>query len=86
MLNESGFRFKKVIIAIGRCDLRCGIDGLSAIVRLKYNLDPLEKDTIFLFCGTRCDRLKGILWTGDQVTMLFFLCGLAQKAIAILGS
>ena len=53
-------------MAIGRCDLRKGIDGLAAMVRLKYGLDPLEKDTLFLFCGTRRDRLKGILWTGDR--------------------
>lgn len=70
MLNENGFTFSKVIIAIGRSDLRLGIDGLSAVVRLKYNLDPLERDTLFLFCGKRRDRLKGILWKGDRFIMV----------------
>ena len=59
MLAENGFTFKKIILAVGRTDLRKGIDGLAAMVRLKYGLDPLEKDTLFLFCGTRRDRLKG---------------------------
>ena len=71
MLTENGFTFSKVIMAIGRCDLRKGIDGLAAMVRLKYGLDPLEKDTLFLFCGTRRDRLKGILWTGDRFILLY---------------
>ena len=71
MLAENGFTFKKVILAIGRSDLRKGIDGLAAIVRLKYGLDPLEKDTLFLFCGTRRDRLKGLLWTGDRFLLLY---------------
>lgn len=71
MLNKNGFTFSKVIISVGTTDLRCGVDGLAAMVRLKYNLDPLEKDTLFLFCGTRRDRLKGIQWTGDRFIMIY---------------
>ena len=66
MLDENGFTFKKTILAVGRSDLRKGIDGLAAMVKLKYGLDPLEKDTLFLFCGVRRDRLKGLLWAGDR--------------------
>ncbi len=71
MLTENGFTFSKVVLAIGRSDLRKGIDGLAAMVRLKYGLNPLEKDTLFLFCGTRRDRIKGILWTGDRFILLY---------------
>lgn len=71
MFTENGFTFSKIIIAVGKSDLRRGIDGLSAIIRLKYGLDPLEKDTLFLFCGTRSDRIKGILWTGDRFVMIY---------------
>lgn len=71
MFTENGFAFSKLILALGRSDLRKGIDGLAAMVRLKYGLDPLEKDTLFLFCGTRRDRLKGILWTGDRFILLY---------------
>lgn len=71
MFTESGLSFSKIILAVGRSDLRKGIDGLCATIRLKYNKDPLEKDTLFLFCGTRKDRLKGILWTGDRFVMLY---------------
>ena len=77
MLTDKGFTFSKVVILIGKCDLRKGIDGLSALVKLKYNRDPLEKDTLFLFCGTRKDRLKGILWTGDRFIFITMLLTLA---------
>ena len=71
MFTENGLTFSKIIIAVGRSDLRRSIDGLSAMIRLKYGLDPLEKDTLFLFCGTRSDRIKGILWTGDRFVMIY---------------
>ena len=71
MLTENGFTFSKLILATGRSDLRKGIDGLAAMVRLKYGLNPLEKDTLFLFCGTGRDRLKGLLWTGDRFILLY---------------
>jgi transposase len=71
MFAEDGITFSKIIVAVGRSDLRRGIDGLSAMIRLKYNLDPLEKDTLFLFCGTRRDRIKGILWIGDRFVMIY---------------
>lgn len=71
MLTENGITFSKIILAVGRSDLRKGIDGLAAVVRLQYGLDPLEKDTLFLFCGTRRDRIKGLLWTGDRYVLLY---------------
>ena len=71
MLTKDGISFSKIILAVGRSDLRKGIDGLATIVRLKYGLDPLEKDTLFLFCGTRKDRAKGLLWTGDRYVLEF---------------
>lgn len=71
MLTKDGITFSKIILAVGRSDLRKGIDGLAALVKLKYGLDPLEKDTLFLFCGTRRDRIKGLLWTGDRYVLLY---------------
>lgn len=71
MFTENGLTFSKCVLAVGRSDLRKGIDGLCASIRLRYNRDPLEKDTLFLFCGTRKDRLKGILWTGDRFILLY---------------
>ena len=63
MLREAG-GIRRVILACGRTDLRRGIDGLAALVRLAYGLDPLEEGTLFLFCGKKKDRIRGLLFEG----------------------
>lgn len=69
MLNNAT-GFKKIYLATGYTDLRRGIEGLASIVRFRFHLDPYDKDTIFLFCGKRCDRIKALIWEGDG----FLLC------------
>ena len=49
MLND-GSGFKKVYLATGFTDLRRGIDGLARIIRFQFQLDPYDKNTLFLFC------------------------------------
>ncbi|MGN8946591.1 IS66 family insertion sequence element accessory protein TnpB [Bariatricus sp. HCP28S3_E4] len=55
MLKDGNF--KRVIICCSMVDLRKGIDGLASYVKLNYGLDTLERGTVFLFCGTRNDRI-----------------------------
>ena len=69
MLKECG-GIRKVVLKLGRTDLRRGIDGLASIIRLEGGMDPLEKGTLFLFCGNRADRIKGILFEGDGMLLL----------------
>ncbi|WP_074963464.1 IS66 family insertion sequence element accessory protein TnpB [Ruminococcus albus] len=52
-----------VYLVTGYTDLRRGIDGLATIVQAQLRLDPFSK-ALFLFCGRRCDRIKGLLWEG----------------------
>ena len=66
--NASGFR--KVYIAAGYTDLRRGIDGLASIVKFNFQLEPYEKDILFLFCGRRSDRIKGLVWERDGFLLL----------------
>ena len=70
MLSNYG-GFKKIYIACGRTDIRKGIDGLASIVKENFHLDPFEKDILFLFCGSRKDRFKGLLWEGDGFLLLY---------------
>lgn len=69
MLKE-GTGFSRVIICCGRVDLRKGIPGLTAYIRLNYGLSTTEKGTLFLFCGNRADRIKGLLFEGDGMLLL----------------
>ena len=61
----------KIIIACGRTDLRKGIDGLAQLVGTRYDMNPFEKNVLFLFCGGRGDRIKGLLWEGNGFLLLY---------------
>jgi len=63
--------FNRIVIACGRTDLRRGIDGLAAIVQERFQMDPSEKNVLFLFCGTRSDRIKGLVFEGDGYLLLY---------------
>ena len=60
----------RVFIACGYTDLRKGIDGLSAMVQQEFELDPFT-NTLFLFCGRRRDRIKGLYWEQDGFILLY---------------
>lgn len=70
MLRD-GTGFNRVVVCCGRVDMRRGIDGLVAYVKLNYGLNPLEKGTLFLFCGKRVDRIKGLVFEGDGTTLVY---------------
>ena len=68
---EDVAKIRRVVLACGMVDLRKGIDGLSMIIGDKYHQNPFEKGTLFLFCGRRSDRIKGLLWMGDGFLLLY---------------
>lgn len=68
---EDVLGIRRVVIACGFVDLRKGIDGLSMIIGDAYHQNPYEKGTLFLFCGRRSDRIKGLLWQGSGFILLY---------------
>ena len=68
---ENVAKIPRDVLACGTVDLRKGIDGLSVIIGDKYKQNPFEKGTLFLFCGRRSDRIKGLLWMGDGFLLLY---------------
>ena len=62
---------KCIYLACGYTDLRRGIDGFKSIIKFQFDLDPFDKGTLFLFCGKRSDRIKGLLWEGDGFLLLY---------------
>lgn len=61
---------RRIYIACGYTDMRKSIDGLSAIVKLNFKMDPFSQ-SLFLFCGRRCDRIKALFWDGDGFILLY---------------
>ena len=68
---EDVLQIRRVVLACGTVDLRKGIDGLAMIIGDKYKQNPFEKGTLFLFCGQRSDRIKGLVWQGTGFILLY---------------
>ena len=68
---EDAAGIRRVVLACGTVDLRKGIDGLAMVIGDKYKQNPFEKGTLFLFCGKRSDRCKGLLWMGTGFLLLY---------------
>ena len=47
--------------ACGSTDLRKSIDGLAAIVQMRFKLDPFLK-SLFIFCNKNRDKIKILQW------------------------
>lgn len=70
MLGEVNL-YSRIYLAYGYTDLRFGIDGLARVVQDHFEPDPFRKGALFLFCGRRTDRVKGLLWEGDGFLLVY---------------
>ena len=70
MLNDAS-GFQKIYLATGYTDLRRGMEGLANIIRFRFHLDPYDRNTLFLFCGKRTDRIKGLTYEKDGFLLLY---------------
>jgi len=59
-----------IYLATGATDLRRSIDGLAALVRERFTLDPLSGH-LFLFRNRRGDRLKILAWDRSGCWVLY---------------
>lgn len=61
---------ERIYIACGYTDMRKSIDGFAAIIQQNFQLNPFQ-NSLFLFCGRRCDRMKALYWEGDGFVLLY---------------
>ena len=54
----------KIFIITGRIDMRKSFDGLMAIIRDTYQLDPYA-NALYLFCGRDSRKLKALHYDKD---------------------
>lgn len=60
----------KIYIITGAIDMRKSIDGLMAVIRDSFKMDPFE-NAVYLFCGRKCDRIKAIHHERDGFCLLY---------------
>jgi transposase len=60
----------RIYLATGATDLRRSIDGLAALVRERFTLDPLSGH-LFLFRNRRGDRLKILAWDRSGFVIVY---------------
>lgn len=59
-----------IYVVTGTTDMRKSIDGLCAIVENQLKMDSSD-NSLFLFCGRRCDRIKGLLHERDGYVVIY---------------
>lgn len=54
----------KIYLVTGKTDMRRSIDGLMAIIRDTYQMDPYT-NAMYLFCGKRYNTIKALYFDRD---------------------
>ena len=71
MLNDARpDRFSRIYIRPGKTDCRMGIAGLSTLVRYQLQLNPFQRNVLFLFCGSKHNMIKALVWEGDGFLLM----------------
>ena len=60
----------KIYLVTNYTDMRKSIDGLCAIISRNFRLDPYS-NSLFLFCGKRCDRIKALHFDKDGFVLYY---------------
>ena len=63
-------RAERIYLVCGYTDMRKSIDGLITVIQEQLKMDPKDR-VLFLFCGTRLDRIKGLVFEGDGYLLLY---------------
>lgn len=58
-----------IYLACGHTDFRKQIDGLAALVSMKFKLDPYSPTCVFLFCNKKRNSLKALRFEQDGFVM-----------------
>ena len=51
-------KINHIYIQVEPCDLRKGIDGYAALVNSEFNLDPMDSNSLYIFCNRNHNKLK----------------------------
>ena len=57
-------RVQKIYLVTGRTDMRKSFDGLMAVIRDNFQMDPFS-NALFLFCGRKKNTMKALYFDRD---------------------
>ena len=63
-------KFAGIYVVCGFTDMRYDMDHLAAIIESRYHPSLFVPNTLFLFCGKRTSKIKGLVWEGDGFLLL----------------
>ena len=63
-------RASHIYIVCGYTDVRKSIDGLCAVIQDQLQMNP-SGSSLFLFCGRRTNRIKGLIWEDNRFLLLY---------------
>ena len=58
----------RIWLAAGVTDMRCGMNGLAALIQTTLEHDPFSGH-VFIFRGRRGDLVKLLWWSGDGMNL-----------------
>lgn len=70
MLKNIADGIDNIHIACGATDFRKQIDSLSALVSLKFKLDPFSPKCLFIFCNKNKTSIKILRWDNDGFILI----------------
>jgi len=59
-----------IYLALGVTDFRKQLNGLAALVALKFQMDPHASTDVFLFCNKRKNTIRVLRWDGNGFIMV----------------
>ena len=60
----------RVFLACGATNMKNSIDGLAAIVKYQFKLDPFSNN-LFVFCNRQKDKIKVLHWQETGFTLWY---------------
>ena len=64
-------KISHIYIQVEPCDLRKGIDGYASLVSSKFNLDPMDSNSLYIFCNRNHNKLKCLYYDGTGFWLLY---------------
>ena len=75
-------KISHIYIQVEPCDLRKGIDGYAALVNSEFNMDPMDSNSLYIFCNRNHNKLKCLYYDGTGFWLLLLGTGENRQKVS----